>query len=73
MALLIIQQDCSTHEARDWLAELMNDVLDRLDMEQCVALISGDGIAANIVNQIGYLTPNEIDGLFERATESLLE
>lgn len=73
MALLIIETDNSTSEARDWLAELVDNLLDKLDMERCVGLANGDTITSEIVGQIGYLTPREIDGLFEAAIESLLE
>jgi len=73
MPLLIIQEDCPTHEARDWLALLVDDIFDRLDMELCVGLANGDAVAENIVNQIGHLSPSTIDNLFANAIESLLE
>ena len=73
MALLIIQQDTTTAKARDWLAGLIDDVLDRLDMEKCVGLVNGDAIVQEIIGQIGYLTPRDIDWLFSGAVESLLE
>ena len=73
MALITIQTDCTTSDARDWLAVLLEDVFDRLDMELCVGLVNGDAIAENIVNQIGYLPSLAIDQLFGYAIESLLE
>lgn len=73
MALLIIETDNTTSEARDWLASLMEDILDGLDMEQCIEVVNGDTIADNIVNQIGHLSSSTIDNLFTNAIESLLE
>ena len=73
MALLIIQQDCPTHEARDWLAELTDAVLNELDLEECVEAINGDKIAEEMMRQIGYLPGSVIDRLFTNAVESLTE
>jgi len=73
VALLIIETDNTTSEARDWLASLMEDILDGLDMEQCIEVVNGDTIADNIVNQIGHLSSSTIDNLFTNAIESLLE
>ena len=73
MALLIIQQDNSTTEARDWLAGLVDGVLDELDLEQCIGAINGDKMAEEMMRQVGYLPGSVIDRLFTNAVESLLE
>jgi hypothetical protein len=73
VALLIIQTDNSTSDARDWLAELVDNILDRLDLEECVGAVNGDKMAEEIGRQIGYMAPRDIDELFEAAIESLLE
>ena len=67
MPLLNIEANYSTREAREWLVGLLEDLLGRLDLDECIEKVNGEEMAAEIVAQIGYLPAVDVDGVFEGA------
>lgn len=59
--MLIIQQDCTTGEAREWLTELLTNVFDFFDLEEVMKATDDEDLLDHLVYEAETLSARAVD------------